>query len=80
MNRIIVKQGSKGHELVKKMQENKKLMQERQAKKMPPKEILDFVNTKTEDTFKLNKGNIDKQSFMLGMISMWAYLKNKNDE
>lgn len=49
-------------------------MERRQMKdRMPPKEVLEWMRKKTDDTFEINKGNLDKQSFFLGMMCMWNY-------
>lgn len=45
--------------------------------RMPPKEVLEWMRKKTDDTFEMNKGNLDKQSFFLGMMCMWNYCSIK---
>jgi hypothetical protein len=62
------------------IKEMKKRKEERMKNHFPPKEISDFINKKTEDTYTLNKGNLDTQSFRLGMYSMWHFLKKKTNE
>ncbi len=35
-----------------------------------PKEISKMINKHTEETYKLNEGNLDKDAFRLGMYAM----------
>lgn len=60
--------------LTRQFEENKKKLQERVTKLLPPKEVMKEINNKTEEVFKMNNGNLDKESFRLGMMSMWIQL------
>jgi hypothetical protein len=44
----------------------------------PPKEVMEFMRTKAEETNKLNKGKLNKSTFMLGMMAMWSYMDKQN--
>lgn len=59
----------------KAMEESKKKM----AEKMPPKEVLEWMRKKAEETAKMNGGTLDKNTFMLGMMAMWSHLNNKKN-
>ena len=56
--------------------ESKKRMEER----MPPKETLEWIRKKAEETDKMNGGTLDKNTFMLGMMAMWSYMDKKAKE
>lgn len=60
----------------KAMYESKKRMEER----MPPKETLEWMRKKADETDKMNGGTLDKSTFMLGMMAMWSYMNKKNEE
>lgn len=64
-------------ESLKKSQERVKA---RLKKMHPPKDVMKYINDKTDETFKINKGNLDKQSFKLGMVAMWIHLKPLSGE
>lgn len=83
MQKIVIQKGSKGEEILKKMLLSKEEAKKRMEKRMIPIEMMKIINKKTDEVFELNKGNLDKDSFRLGMMSMWYHLNLKpkdNDE
>lgn len=64
------------NELKRMMEESKKRMAER----MPPKETLEWMRKKAEETDEMNGGTLDKSTFMLGMMAMWSYMNKKAKE
>jgi hypothetical protein len=77
VTKITIKKGSKGHLFLQEMKKRKQERKEEMLKRMPPKEIMEYVNKHTADTFNLNKGKLDKESFKLGMLAMWLHLIKK---
>lgn len=66
------------HDKFKEMLERKKKLEEELNRSLPPRYVMDYINKKTEDTYTLNKGNLDKSSFRLGMYTMWSFVyKNR---
>jgi hypothetical protein len=57
----------------KNIKDRKRQLKEQFEKSLPPKNIRAWMKEKTEKTFEINNGNLDKQSFHLGMNAMWNY-------
>lgn len=76
--KIFLKEESQGakmfKEIVAKKQERKKAILEEYEM---PDEIRNFIKEEVESTFKLNAGNLDKQSYRLGLSRMWFHLNKK---
>ena len=51
--------------------------EEYESQKFAPIEIRKYIEEFTNKTYQLNNGNLDKESFRLGMYSMWFYLNKK---
>lgn len=81
-NRTVIRlrAGSKGAELMKSIMENKIRRREEMKKFFPPKEIMDYVNKKSEDAYNLNEGKLDREAFKLGMLCMWHYMKKEESD
>lgn len=42
-------------------------------------DVEQFMKDKVKETYEINKGNLDKSSFRLGMVTMYHHLKNKDN-
>jgi hypothetical protein len=73
-----VEQESTGSKIMNDLKESKRMLKERMIAKLPPIEIRKEIEEKVKSTYELNKGNLDKQSFRLGMYEMWNLLRRKN--
>ncbi len=77
MKTIKIKEGSKGHEILLEMKKAKETKNERIKSEAPPKEIIDYIFSKTEETVKINDGRLNGEDFRLGMLCMWQHLNKK---
>lgn len=77
MEIIKIKEGTKAGKFIEELLQHQKEFKEKVKREVPSKEIHEHINKKTEDTYNCNGGNLDKESFKLGMYSMWYYLNKK---
>jgi hypothetical protein len=64
-------------EMYTKLKESKERLRQRIKDNLPPEDVRKYIEEKTQATFKLNEGNLDKESFRLGMYAMWSYMKKQ---
>lgn len=75
--KIIIKAGSRGHELIKSIKENKEATTKRMMERMPPKIIRDEIEKMVVKTARINEGRLNESDFRLGMYAMWSVLYSK---
>ena len=61
--------------IIAKIKSRKNELEERMKNSWPPPEINKYIKDKTEQTVKMNEGNLKGEDFRLGMYAMWFYLQ-----
>ncbi len=73
MKRIIIA-SEKGKKIIDDIREKKRALSEKFSASMPPKEVKKWMNKQADKTFELNKGKLNRESYILGMYNMWNYV------
>ena len=74
MKKIVLEPGSKGAKFIEELKKSKEESKERIAAMYPSKRIMELMKEKTQQTYDLNKGTLDKSTFQLGMMAMYFLL------